>query len=199
MAFGDLWRTAADRLGLGPSRRELLDVRGLRVAVENTRPDIETATVLERLDEALALIERYQPWRLVHLRQDVREIRVVRFACRGAFFPADRAVVTELTFLGRRDIGPGLVASSIVHEGVHARVHAMAERLAWSRDWALAREERLCRRAELALGRALPAALGTEVVERAAQMLALADADVAPTVDWREAEARVRGADRAGR
>ena len=44
---------------------------------------------------------------------------------------AERAVVTELTFLGRRDIGPGLVASSIVHEGVHARVHAMAERFGW--------------------------------------------------------------------
>jgi hypothetical protein len=37
------------------------DVRGFRVVVENTRPDIRTEDVLRRLDEALALAERHQP------------------------------------------------------------------------------------------------------------------------------------------
>ena len=78
------------------------EVRGIAVDVENTRPDIATADVLERLDEALALIETYQPWRLAHLRRDLARIRVARFACRGAFFADDRTCLTELTFLAPR-------------------------------------------------------------------------------------------------
>ncbi|HEY0779654.1 MAG TPA: hypothetical protein VGD56_16925 [Gemmatirosa sp.] len=202
MALGDFLRAAAGRLGVPlPPPREVYAVHGLCVVVENTRDDVSTPAVLERLDEALGLIAHYQPWRLSHLRRDAREIRVVRFACRGAFLPAERAVITELTFLARRDITAAPVASSIVHEGIHARVHAAAERFGWRRSderWAadLPREERLCRRAEVEFGRALPGALGAPVIERAAAMLELDDADVAPSVDWQLAAARVRGADR---
>jgi hypothetical protein len=55
--------------------------------------------------------------------------------------------MTELTFLARRDITAAPVASSILHEGMHARVHAMCEH-SGPRD--MAREERLCRRVEFA-------------------------------------------------
>ena len=201
MALGDLIRAAADRLGaLLPPPPDVYSVHGLRVVVENTRPDVSTPAVLERLDEALGLVAHYQPWRLAHLRRDAREIRVVRFACRGAFLPAERAVITELTFLARRDITAAPVASSIVHEGIHARVHAAAEAFGWRRSearWAeeLPREERLCRRAELEFGRALPVTLGAPVIARAEELLGLDDADVAPVVDWQVAEARVRGED----
>ena len=167
-------------------------VRGLRVEVQNTRPDIATSDVLERLDEALGLIERYAPWRLRHLRRDVRELRVTRFPCRGAYFPDERACLTELTFLARRDITAAPVAASILHEGVHARVDRMGVRRE-GRD--RAREERLCRRAELAFGRSLPPELGAPVVERALGALALADADVAPAIDWRVAAARIAESD----
>ena len=51
----------------------------------------------------------------------------------------------------------------------------------------MAREERMCRRAEIAFGRALPEAMGAPVIARAADALALDDAGVAPEVDWREA------------
>ena len=170
-------------------------VRGLRVVVENGRADIRTADVLARLDEALALIERHQPWRLRHLRRDLRELRVARFPCRGAYFPAERVCLTELTFLARRDITAAPVAASIVHEGVHARVHRMGVDPV-HRD--RAREERLCRRAELAFGRALPPDLGAPVVERALASLALDDAEVAPAVDWAEAERRQAQVDRGG-
>src|SRR5437763_9034541 len=147
-------------LGGGPTLEEH-EVRGFRVVVENTRPDIATADVLARLDEALALIAQYQPWRLSHLRRDLREFRVARFACRGAFFPEERACLTELTFLARRDITAAPVAASIVHEGMHAHVHALRERAGVPADPArLPREERLCRRAELDFGHALPPALG---------------------------------------
>ena len=171
-------------------------MHGIPVSVENTRPDIATADVLARLDEALALIERYQPWRLRHLQRDLDEIRVVRFPCRGAWIPNEGACVTELTFLARRDISAAPVASSIIHEGMHARVDRMGVSRA-GRD--RAREERLCRRAELEFGRSLPADLGAPVVQRALESLDLADQDVAPAIDWNEALRRQNEIDRRAR
>jgi hypothetical protein len=178
------------------SEPTVYDVRGFAVVVDNTRPDIETEVVLQRLDDSLALIEQYQPWRLAHLRRDLSHFIVARFPCRGAFFPDQRACMTELTFLARTDITPAPVASSILHEGMHARVHAMCSNAPRDR----AREERLCRRVELEFGQALPPALGAPVIERAIGSLELADDDVAPTIDWAEAQRRQRAIDaQAGR
>ncbi|WP_411280327.1 hypothetical protein [Gemmatimonas sp.] len=168
-------------------------LHGVPVEVINTRADIATADVLARLDEALALIGTYQPWRLTHLRRDIRGIRVERFACRGAFMPGENVIITELTFLSRRDISAAPVASSILHEGVHARVHAMG---VYRTEAELPREERLCRRAELAFGYALPPEVGAPVIERALSSLALEDREVAPIVDWHEAQRRQDAADR---
>ncbi|MDQ6611123.1 MAG: hypothetical protein M3Y64_01710 [Gemmatimonadota bacterium] len=176
-----------------PSAEQFV-LRGVHVAVVNTRPDITTATVVERLDEALGLIEQYQPWRLRHLQRDLRGIRVERFACRGAFIPDQQVCITELTFLARRDITAAPVASSILHEGVHARVHAMGVSPI-NRD--RAREERLCRRAELAFGQSLPPELGAPVIERAWESLQLEDNDVAPTIDWTEAQRRQNALDQS--
>lgn len=173
---------------------EVHDVRGFRVVVENERPDIDTARVLARLGEALDLIERHQPWRLRHLRRDLAEFWVVRHPCRGSYFPQQRACLTELTFLARTDITAAPVASSIIHEGMHARVHRMGVRPE-QRD--PAREERICRRAELDFGRALPPELGAPVVERAAAALALEDEEVAPSIDWQVALARQAAVDEA--
>lgn len=108
--------------------------------------------------------------------------------------------MTELTFLARRDISAAPVASSIVHEGVHARVDRFVHRLGDpSRQRDRAREERLCRSAELSFGHSLPPGLGAPVIERALQSLALADEEVAPEVDWRVAQARVDATDRESR
>jgi hypothetical protein len=168
-------------------------LHGVPVQLVNARPDIDSAAVLARLDEALALIAQYAPHRLRHLQRDIRGIRVERFPTRGAYFPDSRTVLTELTFLARRDISAAPVASSILHEGVHARVHAFRTRMRGPGGAPVnAREERLCRRAELAFGRALPAELGAPVIERALATLALADAEVAPAIDWNEAMGKVR-------
>lgn len=167
-------------------RIEEFDVRGFTVVVDNTRPDIETPVVLQRLDDALALIETYQPWRLAHMRRDLNGFVVMRYACRGAFFPDQRVCMTELTFLARTDITAAPVTASILHEGVHARVHAMCV----DQDRDRAREERICRRAELDFGRSLPPELGAPVVERAIASLQLEDTEVAPTIDWAEAQRR---------
>jgi hypothetical protein len=170
------------------------EVRGFRVIVENSRADISTSDVLARLDDSLALIEQHQPWRLRHLERDLKQFLVARFPCRGAYFPEERTCMTELTFLARRDISPATVASSIVHEGIHARV----DRMGVSREMRdRAREERLCRRAELDFGRALPPELGRPVIERALGTLSLADAEVAPEIDWNEAFDRQQSVDRA--
>jgi hypothetical protein len=168
-------------------------IRGIRVVVDNTRPDIATGDVLERLDEALGLIERYQPWRLRHLQRDLRQISIVRFPCRGAYLPAERTCITELTFLARRDITAAPVASSIIHEGMHARAHNMGVRP----DRDIAHEERICRRAELAFGLSLPPELGAPVIERAVASLELDDSDVAPAIDWSEAMRRQAAIDAA--
>jgi len=185
-----LSRFLGDRLGI------LHQVRGFRVVVDNTRPDIATADVVQRLDEGVALIEKYQPWRLAHLRRDLDHFRVVRWPCRGAYFPEARACMVELTFLARRDIGPATVASTIVHEGMHARVHRMGVNEE-ARD--RASEERICRRAELEFGESLPADIGAPVVQRALESLQLEDSDVAPDIDWRLAQQRMADVDRAAK
>jgi hypothetical protein len=173
-------------------------VHGFRVIVENTRPDIRTEDVLDRLGEALALIEQYQPWRVRHLRRDLAYFRVARFPCRGAYFPEERACLTELTFLARRDITAAPVAASIVHEGMHARVHR-ATRRADRANRDMAREERLCRRAELDFGLSLPPELGAPVIARAEASLRASDEDVAPDVEWRVALQRQAAVDAAVR
>ncbi len=163
----------------------------------NGRPDIDTRFVLGRLDAALGLIQQYEPLRLRHLERDVDRILVTAFPCRGAYLPAQRIVLTELSFLARSaEFSAAQIASSIVHESIHARVHAMSERLGFdSLERDMAREERLCRRAELAFGRVLPAELGEPVVRRAVESLGLADAEVAPVVNWAAAHAAKQRAD----
>ena len=191
-----LQQTLAKVTGIEPL--EIFDLRGIPVLVENPKRLVPTEAAIERLDEALALIERHQPWRLAHLRRDLRQIRVMRYACRGAFFPAERACMVELTFLGRRDIGAETVASTIIHEGMHARVHAFGSSMLGVGSIiqhptpnSRAREERLCRRAELEFGQSLPPEIAAPVVERALASLALEDEDVAPEIDWREAQRRI--------
>lgn len=188
-----LFRPAAASDGARAPKVVRTTLHGVPVEVINTRADITIADVLARLDESLALISTYQPWRLTHLQRDINGIRVERFACRGAFIPQDNVIITELTFLARRDITAAPVASSILHEGVHARVHAMG---VYRTSAELPREERLCRRAELAFGQALPPELGAPVVERALASLSLDDRGVAPIVDWQEAQRRQDAADR---
>ena len=169
-------------------------VRGLPVAVMNTRPDIDTELVVRRLDASLELIERYQPWRWRHFRRDVSVIWVRRFACRGAYFPDQRAVLAELTFLANPGFTEAQLAASILHEGTHARIHRRCRHLAPDEK---SREERICRRAELEFGRVVPD--GGPVVARALESIALSDAEVAPAVDWVEADRRGRDADAAAR
>jgi hypothetical protein len=190
--FGERLRSA---LGIPQQpRRVRRTVRGIEVMLENTRPDISDEDVFARMDEVLALIERYAPASLRRLRRDIAGIDVKRFACRGAFFGETRRILTELTFIVNRDFTLAEIASSLLHEGVHARVHAAG---VFRTPASLAKEERLCRATELWWGRTVPG--GERVVERALATLSLEDQDVAPIVDWAEAARRVSDVDRRAR
>ena len=199
----DLLSRMAARLGAaGPEpaapRLEEFPVYGFPVLVANERPDIRTVDALGRLTEAIALIERHAPERLAWLREDVNELWVRRFPCRAAFYPEPRACLVELTFLVNPRHTAAEVASSIVHEGVHARV--AAGRGIPGRPSSKAEEERLCREAELEFGLSLGDEPGaTVVVDRARNSLLLADAEVAPEIDWSLAARRVEEADRDSR
>jgi hypothetical protein len=179
--------------GEPPSAEHRL-VHGFPVRILNTRPDIETEQVVQRLTAALDLIATYAPRRYRRLRRDLAGFVVERFACRGAFFPQSRECLVELTFTVNPRHGLPEVAASIVHEATHARVARMCRTRSPEQH---AREERLCRRAELEFGLALPD--GAVVVQRARDSLALADREVAPAVDWAEAQRRVAAADAQAR
>jgi hypothetical protein len=169
-------------------------VNGIDVVLTNTRPEIADEDVFRRMGEVLAMVEQYAPARMRRLRRDLAGIEVRRFACRAAFFPESRRALLELTFMVNPTFGFAEIASSLLHEGVHARVHAMG--VLRTPD-ALAKEERLCRRTELWWGQTVPD--GGSLVERALASLALPDQAVAPNIDWAEAARRVSQADRAAR
>lgn len=184
----DRWRIQALRMLQGWAL-EQRTLRGITVTLANTRADINSESVFGRIDAALALIQQYQPDKFAQLCQDISRIHVVRYPCRAAFYPDSRTCVVELTFSVNPDFTDAQVASSIVHEGMHARVHALG------RDNPAERpdEERLCRQAELEFGMAIPD--GAAIVARALDSLALDDTDVAPVIDWQEAQRAIAEAD----
>lgn len=169
-------------------------IRDIPVLVDNSRPDISTAAVLERLGDALDLIDRYTPHYGRHLRRDLAGILVRRYPCRGAYLPESRLCLVELTFAVHPGISVAQIAATILHEGMHARLHALGFPLEMADR---ARQERFCRRAEIELGRLAPG--GAAVLERALASLELSDRDVAPDIDWQVAARRVEEADRRSR
>ena len=172
-------------------RRAIL---GFDVQVVNTRPDIDSARVFERAGAVLERIDTYQPWRLAHLRRDIAGIVVKRFPCRGAYFSDSRTCLLELTFMANEEFSDSQVASCLVHEGMHARLDRLNDKFGVAPfNVARARHERICRRAELDFGEAVPD--GAPVIERALASLALEDEGVAPDIDWQEAALKTALAD----
>lgn len=165
-------------------------IHGIPVRVINTRQDISTPLVIERLTGALELILTSAPRRFQRLQRDLKGIVVRRFPCRGAFFPEERECLVELTFTVNPRHTLAELAASIVHEATHARIAQMCGPLPQDKR---AQEERLCRKAELDFGLVLPD--GAAVVERARNALAMADQEVAPSVDWAEGARRVAATD----
>ena len=166
MTHPDPFHRATMRALLATSPTRTL--RGLRVTATPSEKQPDAAHLFAQVDAALALVERHQPWRLAHMRRDVGVVWVRLYpVCRAAFEPAERVCLLDSFFV--HTFTPQEIGASIVHEGVHARVNACG----LSRAETLGREERMCRRAELWFGRAIPD--GGVVVRRATAMLALDD------------------------
>ena len=177
-------------------RPETRIVGGIPVHVINTRDDIDTERVFRRAEAVIARVAQYQPWRLAHIRRDIAGILVQRYACRAAFFGDSKLCLLELTFMANEQFSDSQVAASFVHEGMHARLDRLAEKYGVTPFAAArARHERICRRAELDWGYAVPD--GEPVVRRALESMALADEEVAPTIEWGEASRRIAEVDRA--
>ncbi len=168
------------------------EVHGIPVIVYNTRSDIDTSAVIARLERSLSLIAQYVPHHFRHLKRDFAYIVVQRFACRGAYFHERRACLVELTFTVNPGFSDAEVAATILHEAMHARLHALGFPLEMADR---ARQERFCRRAEIEFGLFAPNA--ERVVERARWSSALSDEEVAPEIDPRLAAQRIAEVDRA--
>lgn len=156
--------------GPTPERRRM---RGIEVWVLNDRQHASTETLFDKIAAALDRIAQAQPWRIGTMQRDFGRIFVRENTGCRALFDSARSCVLDTYFVAA--FTPEQVASSIVHESVHARLRRdgrvmPADLIAW--------EERLCRRAELGFGLRTPD--GDAVVERARNALALSDADVAP-------------------
>ena len=171
-----------------------LEVHGLPVVVVNSRSDIRTDDVLARLERSLALLQRYVPWHFRRLGRDFRRLLVIRYPCRGAYDPNDGSCIVELTFTVNPQHGDQEVAATILHEAMHARLHAAGLPLDFEDR---ARQERFCRKAEIEFGRLVPG--GEVVLARAEATLAFDDEEVAPMIDWQLAERRIAQADAAAR
>ena len=179
----------------GP-RSETRVIQGIRVDVLNTRDDVSTERVFRRAEAVIERVRQYQPWRLAHIRRDIAGIVVMRYACRAAYFPDRRVCMLELTFVANESFSDSQVAASFVHEGMHARLDRLSAKYGVTPfAEARARHERICRRAELDFGLAVPD--GAPVVQRAVESMRLADEEVAPAIEWGEAERRIAEVDRA--
>jgi hypothetical protein len=169
-------------------------IRGFPTVVVNTRRDIDTDDAIARLDGSLALLEQYVPHHYRRLRRDFSGFLIERRAYRGAFLVGTRTCLVELTFVVNRDFSLAQVAATILHEAMHARLHACGIAVGAHETH---RQERFCRRAEIEFGSLVPD--GGPIIERALAALSLSDDEIAPLVDPGIAAQRVAEVDRAAR
>jgi hypothetical protein len=169
---------------------ERRSIHGLEVWMINDGEFATSDALFDRVGAALQLIADHAPWRLTAMRRDFDRILLTRQIGFRAQFDAMRSCGLDTYFVAT--FPPEQVASSIVHEGVHARLRRGGRTV--PRDL-IAWEERLCRKAELAFGLRLPG--GDVVVQRARAALSLPDHDVAPLAgNIQLRQRRPRGSDR---
>jgi hypothetical protein len=131
------------------------DVFGFRVVIDNKSEVVKIPVVLSRLNESLGLIERYQPWRLRHMRRDIRQIWIAPYPRRGGYLVTGTCVI-DFTFLAGPESSPAKAAATLIHEGMHARISHRGIKYAGRGK---VRQERICVRAQLEFGRSLPVLL----------------------------------------
>ena len=165
-----------DRLEAG---RETQTICGVRVRISHDPHGSSREHLSRKIGNALDLIGRYRPRELRRMAGDMSIWLREHTMCRAALYPGpdanQRICVLDTFFVGT--FPEEQIASSVVHEAMHARLRRMG--VPWPADQRMrAREERMCRRAELRLGLAIPN--GAAIAERARVSLLLDDEDVAP-------------------
>jgi len=151
-----------DRLIIKTSWSEVID--GIWVGAHASKR--ESAAILPRLREALALIRARDPYRYKWVLVHFDRILVVNMPARGQFVPALRRCVLDQEFVETDAIEA--IASTIVHEATHGELF----RRGVGYDEAIRqRVEDICTRQELAFARKLPD--GEGIRARAALKFAL--------------------------
>ncbi len=127
----------------------------------------ESETALQRTEQALQLIKRYDPVRYGRIVKDVERVWVRLLPnILGNFDDSIHACELDTRFVLASP--PELVAATIVHEATHARLH---HRGIGYEEELRARVEAVCFRRELAFAAKLPH--GEQVHEQAGRSLAL--------------------------
>lgn len=145
-----MWRAASLALS------EVRKIVGFRVAVLVVDADHDRIEkYFSKIETALRLIERTTPRRFAHLRRDVRCIWVTPLASnvRGEWHASDASCILSERSLRDDGVSPTLLASTIVHEGMHARLHRAG---LTPTDATRERHEQICWRASRAFLRRAP-------------------------------------------
>jgi hypothetical protein len=145
---------------------------------------LDTRDLWPKLDAALDLIASHSPIWLQRMRQIDNVIDVRRIPGTRALLTGGRFTILDPYLLA--NFLPAQIASAIVHEATHALMRSYGVEYVPANP---AREERMCRGAELRFGRRLAAAGvpgADDVIERAAAALEARDEEVGVVVNWDE-------------
>jgi hypothetical protein len=149
------------------SHSERRIVRGIPVAVL-WPSTAERAVAYPKLEDALGLIERYDPQRFRYLSRDARLIWLFgSVGALGSWHAETRILQLRLNYVIDTRTPVVEIASILVHEGTHARLRRLGFGYG---ERERARIEHVCFRAEIAFARRLPDA--GDVIARAERQIA---------------------------
>ena len=136
-------------------------IQELNIGLRDIEPTKESLLV-DRLENALALLERYDPQRLRRIQRGLRRIVVTEKLGRNAasYVPATRSCYLDAAFV--ETYSAANIAIALVHEGTHARLHDAGIRASAA---LLTRIERLCVAAELEFAKKLPVSVYRSIPE----------------------------------
>jgi hypothetical protein len=177
-----LFKLARARLAESLTDRRTL--HGLPVSILHNSVECERENLWSNLTAALEVIAEFKPIWISRMRVHGVKIRVQSTPGTRAKLLPGPTTVLDCYFVGSHR--PAQIASSIVHEATHARIRAAG--IPFVRE-TLAKEERICRRAEFRFGRALLEG-GQEgadlVLGRVEPFLTAPDDEIAVFVDPRD-------------
>jgi hypothetical protein len=159
-------------------------MHGLSLSMYIESAPLKTSDLWPKLQAALDLIAGHHPVWIRRMQRMNNSVNIRRIPGTRARLIENHKTILDPYLLA--DFSPAQIAASIVHEATHARLRFYGVEF---RRETLAKEERMCRRAELRFGKRLQQA-GIEgaqaVIARAATALAAKDEEVGVMIDWKE-------------